>query len=876
MSDPAPAAPAPFSHGAAWVRADFHLHTIEESGNSRSFRRDYRDDDQEARGHYLRDWFDRLEAENVRVGVITNHNAFHAEDYLWHARQGRKRGILILPGVELNVNLGSGIHTLVVFSPEWVADPTDGDGINRFLARQFPTRPKAGTRSRDGLLDCLQCLEEFGRDYFVVFAHVENDNGLLKELHGDALAENIRQCGALWNRRVLGLQKVKSGSGIPGRWPRDVPVPAAVSGSDPKSMPEVGAGAATYLKIGELTFDSVRFALHDHRERVRREPPVAATGPRLHQISFTGGLLAGQSFDFSRALTTLIGSRGSGKSTVIECLRYALDLGLGEAEGPYKNQLVRAMLANGGEITICGENAEGQPVTITRSLDFPPLVRVRGRATGLLPAAVFPGVLCFGQKDLGHRHENFEAELFARLCGGPSPEDSAREREQLAAVGTALREHEAILRARTSDEELAQEAEAVGLQLALFEEKGVEARLRDLTQFDADKRSLVDFISQLETFRARLAPPAGEWSEVLGAIPALRSTHLQDLAGKIAAAAADLSAVQAGQLRWLREIDVVLRALRLALREVLAKERVLQEQFSALQREIHAPELNLDHYRRLRTRHTQLGKLREAAAKRGATAERLLERAVTAAGALHALYQAWHQQELDRLAEQKATLPPQLELHSEGEGRRCVFESLLREKLQGTGFRSASARKVAERFPNGLALWEGREEIPALVGAADGRRLLEALQAHAAAFLVFRAPDRREIRFEGKPIQELSLGQRATALLMLLMSLENHPILLIDQPEDDLDNETIFRRVVEPLLRRKHCSQFIIATHNPNLPVLGDAELVHSCREEARGRYTHRSGSLESTETRRSIVEIMEGGEQAFAQRQKVYRQWAG
>jgi len=149
-----------------------------------------------------------------------------------------------------------------------------------------------------------------------------------------------------------------------------------------------------------------------------------------------------------------------------------------------------------------------------------------------------------------------------------------------------------------------------------------------------------------------------------------------------------------------------------------------------------------------------------------------------------------------------------------------------------------------------------------------------ALHEHLFDFLTFRVPDKRTIRFDGVPVEELSLGQRATALLQLLMSLEGHPILLLDQPEDDLDNETIFRHVVEPLLDGKTRNQFVIATHNANIPVLGDAELVHACREAEKGRYDHSSGSLDSAATRDAIVSIMEGGADAFEQRQKIYSQW--
>lgn len=183
--------------------------------------------------------------------------------------------------------------------------------------------------------------------------------------------------------------------------------------------------------------------------------------------------------------------------------------------------------------------------------------------------------------------------------------------------------------------------------------------------------------------------------------------------------------------------------------------------------------------------------------------------------------------------------------------------------------------KLVETFSNGFLLFQGRQTLDSLLGgSADVAKCQNHLEESLTGFLTFRVPDKRLIRFKDIAIQELSLGQRATALLQLLMALEGHPVFLIDQPEDDLDNETIFRHVVEPLLRVKRRSQFIIATHNPNIPVLRDAELVHACREESKGSYEHSSGSLDSSTTREAIVSIMEGGAAAFEQRQKIYSQW--
>ena len=79
MPDTTPIAAELFTRGATWIRADFHLHTIAEPGRSRTFRAEY--PGEEKRGAYLNDWIGRLESEGVRVGVITNHNAFDVPGY---------------------------------------------------------------------------------------------------------------------------------------------------------------------------------------------------------------------------------------------------------------------------------------------------------------------------------------------------------------------------------------------------------------------------------------------------------------------------------------------------------------------------------------------------------------------------------------------------------------------------------------------------------------------------------------------------------------------------------------------------------------------------------------------------------------------------
>ncbi|MBF0138212.1 MAG: AAA family ATPase [Magnetococcales bacterium] len=116
----------------------------------------------------------------------------------------------------------------------------------------------------------------------------------------------------------------------------------------------------------------------------------------------------------------------------------------------------------------------------------------------------------------------------------------------------------------------------------------------------------------------------------------------------------------------------------------------------------------------------------------------------------------------------------------------------------------------------------------------------------------------------------LSDGQRNTAALAMLLARGNHP-LVIDQPEDELDSNFIFHQLVPMLRRLKSSRQIILATHNANLPVNGDAELVYALRaREGRGEKLA-AGGLDRKDVADAVLDIMEGSAQAFQQRKEKY-----
>ena len=105
------------------------------------------------------------------------------------------------------------------------------------------------------------------------------------------------------------------------------------------------------------------------------------------------------------------------------------------------------------------------------------------------------------------------------------------------------------------------------------------------------------------------------------------------------------------------------------------------------------------------------------------------------------------------------------------------------------------------------------------------------------------------------------------------MLLESSATLLVDQPEDDLDNQFIFDQIVETLRREKERRQFLIATHNANIPVSGDAELIVVVQaDNQRGAIVERGvGSIDALPIKQAVERILEGGERAFQIRREKY-----
>jgi ABC-type lipoprotein export system ATPase subunit len=133
---------------------------------------------------------------------------------------------------------------------------------------------------------------------------------------------------------------------------------------------------------------------------------------------------------------------------------------------------------------------------------------------------------------------------------------------------------------------------------------------------------------------------------------------------------------------------------------------------------------------------------------------------------------------------------------------------------------------------------------------------------------------RYSLTYAGQEIGQLSPGERGLLLLVFYLLVDKDDIpIVIDQPEENLDNQTIFRVLVKCIKKAKERRQVIMVTHNPNLAVVCDAEqLIHASCDKAHSRFIYESGAMENHAITSRVVEILEGTAPAFKNRQSKYR----
>ena len=871
-----------FLHGATWVRADFHLHTkadkeFKHSGDASAFN-----------GIYV----EALDQAGIRLGIISNHNKFDFQEYKSLRATARKRGIGLLPGVELSVGDGAnGIHTLVVFSDLWMEDGKDY--ITQFLNVAFEGKTPSeyeqeNGRSSLGLSDTIKKLEGYHRDFFLIFAHVEQSSGLWVEMDGGRIAE--LGANALFQRRVLGFQKVRTGNVADrGRACRtkvkawlDGWYPAEVEGSDPKSIEEIGKGQPCYLKLGELTFEALKFALSDCSARVAPAPPPHKTS-HIRSISFEGGVLDGQTLRFSPEMNALIGIRGSGKSSVLEAIRYVLDIPRGDKalDIKYKDDLIRHTLGSGGKATIVAHDIYGQEFSVSRIFRESPNVSLGGK---LQPGVsicetVLRQPIYFGQKDLSSTGDGFETDLVEKLVGEKLRPLRHRIETRRQLVREAVSRYVKLQTTAEQKKEYATQLADATFRLKKFEEFGLSEKLQKRIGFQQDGNALVRIRNQVRSFIEGLEAFIAEHEDDLKNTPAYSASATN------AAFFAEYFAEYAQMLAEFEKLKFIASAsskiaINLDVKEAEFDKRRegLQEEFAQIERQL-AEELKQtgttviqpDDFLQQQQRKVKAEQMLELLAKQEKQKDAVYQALLTE---LNVLNELWLEEfratkgELDRVNANHTALS----IEADFKGGRETALVFMQQMYRGSNIRDATLRSTMADYADFGALFRDLENARSKAGSTPDvfeKTLLQNLPD----FLTYQVPNSFVIRYRGKELKHHSLGQRASALILYVLSQRENDVIVIDQPEDDLDNQTIYDDVIKLIREMKPTTQFIFATHNANFPVLGDAEQVHAFRYQD-DKITVQTGSIDTKAIQTEIINIMEGGEEAFNKRKEVYSQW--
>lgn len=870
-----------FLHGSQWVRADFHLHT----------RMDKEFTYQGEENSFVAEYIAKLKKQDIRLGVITNHNKFDIDEFKALKKRAKKEEIYLLPGVELSVNDGgNGIHMLIVFSEKWLEHGVDY--IAQFLVSTFRGRPAVeyeneNQRNNENILQTINTLNTFAREYFIIFAHVENNNGFWRELDGGRIAEFGQQ--EIFKKNVAAFQKVRSydktESGSPCRskvkgWLGDW-YPAEVEGSDCKAIDEIGKGKPCYIKIGEFTFEAVRFALKDYINHVTDTVSLYHHS-YIKSISFEGGKLDGKEILLSPELNTFIGIRGSGKSSILESLRYALDIPGGEqaSDHEYKDGLVKYLLRNGGKVVVKAVDQRGMEYEVRRIFADRPEVYVGG--------VLHPGIsiletvlnrpIYFGQKDLSGSGAKFEQGLVEKLLGEQLTSIRSQIELQREKVKSAAENIQKILSVDEKIANVKDKLQDAQFKMKLYQDYGVEEKMQKQLDYETDMRYFQQTETKVEKFLNELVDLCDQNEDELKNQKFYQSKQNQQF---VTAYLAEYEKVVVGFERIKAELDRgknALAALRVKTMEFEKMKADLKDEFAATQRQLAdalesagAPAIRLDEYRDLIQQVESMKALLAVLEKQKAQSDFCQTQLLEEIKKLSGLWKQEYQDIIAVLAEinrKNPALQIKVEYRSDKDAWFQYFDSIVR----GSGIRRLGLQNLIDQYDDCSAVYQDISKALTLLGG--GAELFEKLFVeNLGDLLTWQVPNQYRIEYRGKELRQHSLGQRASALILFVLSQEDNDVFIIDQPEDDLDNQTIYEDVIKLLCQMKHKTQFIFATHNANFPVLGDAEQILVC-SDGEHEISVESGSIDVPTIQDKVIAIMEGGKEAFRKRKEIYHIW--
>src|SRR5579884_20573 len=880
------------SRGAEFVRADLHIHSYGDHGSP-----DVSDSSMTPQAIV-----DAALQEGLRIIGITDHNEIRNIEGALEAAEGRE--ILVVPGVELSTPQG---HLLAYA-------PTMGD-LRKFFGRLTISHDRK--TCSETMEQCLNLIREYGG--FGIAAHIDLPTGfeaMLPRFDGfkEAIIANPNLLGleisnvsaATWysdrddnqDRRRLHRLRVKNQGEDEGyELPR-------IMGSDAHSLAALGKNASgarklTRVKVDVLTFDALKIALMDPTARVRIEDLIPADIPHFVGMRLAGGFLDNQVLRFSRNLTCIIGGRGSGKSTLLESLRAVS--GNGGREGLLDSDVWP------DQIHLLYRDPSGREHLLGKG-KFYPVVNHSDPANGITKVAIES----YGQGETAETIQHCDKDPSVLL----DFLDRFIDLTQLKADDEALREQ--LLANQTEIERLRLEVNTLpDVQKAKL---NAEAQLRALKERDATA------IVELEEKLARGRKFKTELIEQLNRLfkdyrEALANTSLAELVAGL-----DGSQLVVGQEQFARVKNLIdayvqkikaisgdvqspsnqtIEAVSLELKQWNKREAEVQSKIDSIRRELENKGIRLDlaYIRKVAKDVSDFtSKVTDLTAKRGQldkTLEirrQLVHQRRGLKSKIAAVRSAFASQLNENLKSTIVEYFVTIRFHEGVLSRE--LENIIRDAMNWRTSQVPRAALIASRLsPFQLLEAVNKSDVKVLTdikdsegnpvfSQSDARTIIDTLNQERIRHSIERCrfEDRPEIivtketegregkkQYQRRDFSKLSLGQQQSVLLSILLFSKSNEPLVIDQPEDNLDSEFIYKTFVRTLRRVKQTRQVIVVTHNANIAVLGDAELIIPLRASSEKSVIRDRGSIDNPATKELACTVLEGSRDAFKKRQKMY-----
>lgn len=682
----------------------------------------------------------------------------------------------------------------------------------------------------------------------------------------------------------------------------------------------------SWFKMSEPSIESLRQAFLDHESRIILPEDVTTdTHPaqRVRQATIRSisiknvAFLADQQVHFSPNMNCVIGGRGSGKSTLLEYLRIILgkdkskDLDYGTKE---RIKRVRDTLNEPrAEVEVCWVSADGVEDRIVWQNGSP---TVQGR--DLADPETF-----FNSLPLRF----YSQQQLNRLTESKIDDGSVRQAQRLLELVDGFTKNEL--------DELADREHKLKLQIQdafsnLRKAKTLEKDYKRLQQEhqELDRQWKARSEIQEDARRHQLLKAEARYLEGLAGTPGKQFTDVATLAETIAASHIAFQATDSAHAAWFRQFDDKVKAakdsLARTIREAVEQFEIAVEDlktndpaWNAIREELDqadakfseacaAKGLTTDDVGHLQEINQSRAKKQREIDETGAEIQRLKEAAGDTGLLMQQLHQIWREQFQKRVeAAERAN-----ELAVLKEGAQRFIEVSAKYQQDHKNFRelwqnfapSDGRTRLGKNWEScGETLytlftgqddtespWQVLEERLSMEQGSAGpdfgsnsQDLFQHIQDNLERWEKLRCSrvqdtvDMKLFRADGSTagsIAEGSLsdGQRNTAALALLLAQEGGP-LVIDQPEDELDSNFVFRELIPMLRKVKSKRQLIMATHNANLPVNGDAELVYAFEARDGKGEALACGGLDQASVTKAVLDIMEGTEEAFRRRREKY-----